>query len=62
MKLEKAIEIGHIIVQTGEYEGDPDDSDAVKLLIEAGKRELNNRSGSKYVIVAPLKGETDAYI
>jgi hypothetical protein len=34
-------------------------SEAQELGIEALKRELNNRSGSKYVIVAPLKGETE---
>jgi len=33
-------------------------ANAVKLGIEALQRELDNRSGSKYVIVAPLAGET----
>ena len=35
MKIDKAIELLQAIVLTGEYEGDPDDSDAIKLGIEA---------------------------
>ena len=39
MKRGKAIELLKAIIETGEYEGDPDDSDAIKLGIEALRKE-----------------------
>lgn len=58
MKLQKAIEILEYKLRWGFYPDYKEYKKAVRLLIEAGKRELDNRSGSKYVIVRQLKSET----
>lgn len=58
MNLPKAIELCEDIEHTGEYEGDPDDSDALKLLIEAGKRLQLFRSKYGIYAFALLPGET----
>ena len=52
MKLETAIEIGEYRVK------DPEERDATKLLIEAGKREKGNRENPRCVVVGYLPGET----
>jgi len=58
MKIQEAIEILNDRYAKHPNAWKSDYLNAVRLSIEALKRELNNRSGSKYVIVAPLKGET----
>lgn len=59
MKLSKAIEIAKAIIQTGEYEGDPDDSDAIIMLIEAGKEVKRLRPHIHYHVQQLLPGETE---
>lgn len=57
MKLDKAIELLTAIVQTGEYEGDPDDSDAIKLGKEALSRLQTMRSYNINQAILPLPSE-----
>jgi hypothetical protein len=58
MKLETAIEIGEYRVKDFRPGSDPDERDATKLLIEAGKREKGNRENPRCVVVGYLPGET----
>lgn len=58
MNLPKAIELGEDIERSGEYEGDPDDSDALKLLCEAGLRILKERERMNDPAWGHLPGET----
>lgn len=58
MRLDKAVEILTAIIQTGDYQGDPDDSDAVKLGAEALKRVELHRTDRRYPWHTPLPSET----
>lgn len=59
MTIDEAIELTEAIIINGEYEGDPDESDALKLGIESLKRELFNRTNPDLVLVGILPLETD---
>ncbi len=58
MKIDKAIELLEAIIKSGEYLGDPDDSRAVKLGIEALKEIKAARTYSVGLIPEKLPGET----
>ena len=59
MTLDKAIKKLNSLFVDLEHWKDPERDQALQIGIEAIRRELDNRSGSKYVIVAPLQGETE---
>lgn len=56
---EKAIELLEAILQTGEYEGDPDDSDAIKLGLSALESLVYYQNTSMPAQCLVLKGEED---
>lgn len=59
MNLQKAIEIGTSFTAEPNKEVAPQLIDAIKLLIEAGEREIRNRKDPNYVLVGLLPGETE---
>lgn len=59
MKIAKAIEHLNAIKDSGEYLGDPDDSRALKLGIEALKRLQIHRTEHIDIGFNPLPGETE---
>lgn len=61
MTLDEAIEHNKAIKESGEYLGDPDDSKAVQLGIEALIRERNNRINPGAYRDLLLPGETVDY-
>jgi len=58
MKIDEAMRILDDIVECGEYEGDPDDSAAVKLGIEALKAIRRDRNLGMPWAINQLLGET----
>ena len=58
MNLEKAIEIQKDILVRGSMIDDPDDRDAIKLGIEAGKRTIQRRENLSWKFEPLLPGET----
>jgi len=59
MKIEKAIEFLDAILESGEYLGEPDDSKALKLGIEALKGIKKVRRTLEPYVTALLPGETE---
>jgi len=59
MNLQKAFEIIQAIIDTGEYEGEPDDSDALKLGLQALERCIRLRSDKHCSPTKLLPGETE---
>lgn len=59
MKLDEAIEVQTISLDHPYITTNPELRKAMKLLIEAGKREIRNRKDPDYVLVGPLPGETE---
>ncbi len=55
--LEMAIQIAADILTYVKPGDPPDEHDSLKLLIQAAKREMTNRSNPDYVMVGPLPGE-----
>jgi len=58
MTIDKAIEILNDIRNINLNHYSPDRKDALKLGIEALKREKGNRASPDYVLAGPLPGET----
>lgn len=59
MKLDKAIELNTESHQSLANHGFHDHADALKLGIEALKREKQNRDNPDFVVVGKLPGETE---
>lgn len=59
MKLPKAIEISEDLLQTSSREKSPDSWDALRLLIEAGKRVKIGRGQGYEPYIDRLPGETE---
>lgn len=59
MKIDKAIELLEAIIKSGEYLGDPDDSRAVKLGLEALRRVKDCRQVACDFAPKLLPGETE---
>ncbi len=59
MKLEKAIEIGKELLTDLPPFTFEQRREAVKLLIEAGEREISNRGDLHYIHTGPLPSETE---
>ena len=59
MNLQKAIEIQEVELKTAELQTDPDFYNALKLLIEAGKRTIARREELSWKYEPLLPGETE---
>jgi len=59
MKLPKAIEIGELNIKEVGRKMSPDTLDALKLLVEAGKREMEHRELDIDTRFGLLPGETE---
>jgi len=59
MKLPKAVEIGELNIKEAGKKMPPDTLDALKLLVEAGKREIEHRELDIDTRFGLLPGETE---